>query len=128
MDTTEQYVKMCTKAVEVQKDRSFIYGDLWSDDGCRVLLVTRRHFPVANCIWLPRQDQLQAMMGDTIDADRNVSFALIVDFYDWVQRADYMAGEQEWHHWSMEQLWLAFVMFTLYHKKVWDGENWVKES
>ena len=60
-------------------------------------------------VWLPRQDQLQEMLGMGLDWQvRNV-----VSFYH-----DVMDDNAK----SWEQLWLAFVMHE--KGKHWDGEQW----
>jgi len=56
-----------------------------------------------------RQDQLQEMVGNYLDC---VKMLNRYQFYNAVE--------------SMEQLWLAFVMLTLYHKKWYNGE-WRRE-
>jgi len=64
-------------------------------------------------VWLPRQDQLQEMIK-SISA-----FGRLKRFYRFVY-----FEENRRHEWSMEQLWLAFVMKEKY-EKVWDGTEWV---
>jgi len=78
-------------------------------------------------VWLPRQDQLQEMVGD---------YGLIYCFlYAYFRET---SGENNWSnkscsnadtYWqqfgSMEQLWLAFVMRERFGK-VWNGEEWLK--
>jgi len=67
-------------------------------------------------IWLPRQDQIQEMMFGDFD------------------NPIYISGQfQKFHeHWlwldftSMEQLWLAFMMWEK-HGKIWEKEKWVKK-
>jgi len=64
-------------------------------------------------IFLPRQDQLQEMIGGT-------SYFLITKMYHKCQRiSEHICPYKS----SMEQLWLAFVMKEK-HNKVWDGEDW----
>jgi len=91
-------------------------------------------------IWLPRQDQLQAI----IDKDW---FRKEVSFYDFAFivankicvncfNANRFAGGEQFYEecidiiqkkWkSMEQLWLAFVMKEKYGK-TWSGKDWVKQ-
>jgi len=73
-----------------------------------------RWYRIEDCIWLPRQDQLQEMVEGTIYEKLGKLYREIVamDFYP----CD-----------SAEQLWLAFVMREKYGK-VWDGEKWVNED
>ena len=141
MDTTKTYTKMCEKSEEIQKlfnpdnrfnflwdyslrERCQIYYrysgyktfDIWSagyagkhvwetDDGYEW-----------TCIWLPRQDQLQEMLAAPL-----MPIHLIHRLNEWWQGLGYWLDKTEW---SMEQLWLAFVMKEKYNK-VWSGEVWV---
>lgn len=66
---------------------------------------------------LERQDQLQEMVRRRGDDGVDLHAKLASFVYDW---------SQNYGGWSMEQLWLAFVMKG--NNKVWDGENWIKEK
>ena len=153
MDTTEQYIKMCEKAEEIQllrreerhKDTGkWQEGDFWRtvfrfDKGAYV--VSRPsdawadepfylHHPPES-IWLPRQDQLQEMASATNLQDL---FELFLNFYS--EYKDHPNLDEDGGYWemfeygkhftSMEQLWLAFVMSVKYGK-IWDGEKWQTE-
>jgi len=113
------YIKMCKKAEEIQGLRPFgkawVEGDGFITTGkLTKFRVARRH---KNDIWLPRQDQLQAMVGDFDDC-----LALTHDF----QCPECNAFDDRFFVFtSMEQLWLAFVMKA--KGKVWNGEDWVNE-
>ena len=65
-------------------------------------------------LWLPRQEDLQEMIGEEYAINLLYSFHR---FYN--VKTDYPPS----HLMSMEQLWLAFAMNTL-HSKQWDGEEW----
>ena len=69
-------------------------------------------------IWLPRQDQLQGMVVDGYEA-----CGLLFNFYHWFEdnKHDFITPYLDY---SMEQLWLAFVMKEKYNK-VWNGEEWI---
>ena len=67
--------------------------------------------------WLPRQDQLQGMVGN------HTWYGLILKLNQFVEEVDFSQEANEFR--SMEQLWLAFVMKELYSKH-WNGEDWVK--
>jgi hypothetical protein len=134
MDTTEQNIKMCEKADNIQKlwlpriGDCFVYKVpmentyelhwLGGENTNKILLKKHKlHGPLimghqANrCIWLPRQDQLQEMISD----DWRKFFSDFMWFYQ---------DENTDTYYSMEQLWLAFVM-SKRHSKIWDGNNWV---
>jgi len=101
MDTGETYIKQCARAEEIQKLQTFTQ------------------------VWLPRQDQLQAMVLPLKDDDLgelHFDFNLFVEIDCISKLGDYRLREYK----SYEQLWLAFVMKELYHKK-WDSEkeDWI---
>ena len=69
--------------------------------------------------WLPRQDQLQGMVGN------HTWYGLILKLNQFVEEVDFSQEANEFR--SMEQLWLAFVMKEKYNK-VWNGDDWIKVS
>jgi len=132
MDTTEQYIKMCEQAWEIQEQNKFAYwgdGDTYySPRAQRVFMFTmglgdvaKSHLPGE--VWLPRQDQLQNMMRTKYDLPN-----ICVEFYCFISGRVPLTNEifanPIWETFtSMEQLWLAFVMQEKYGK-VWGGESW----
>jgi len=66
-------------------------------------------------VWLPRQDQIQAMFNEK-------PFVLSKRFDE--EMENYITGNPD--NWSFEMLWLAFYMWKR-HKKIWDGEKWVNK-
>ena len=135
MDTSETYIKMCEKAEEIQ-NHSFDEGDYhgllqngyWSAHNYCV----EDGFVGVNPLkvfWLPRQDQLQEMVGDLARKDWGANefeaevqfFAIEVIFSNDSGIFGLHTGYEQFQSW--EQLWLAFVMKEKYGK-VWTGEEW----
>jgi len=113
MDTTKKNILMCEKAVEVQKLRP----RPGSDD------IPNIHVSGTPNIWLPRQDQLQGMV---IDLPRIKNFnGLLPEIYQFACNTTIAIKNNVNPDWSMEQLWLAFVMKEKF-KKIWDGKDWIK--
>ncbi len=123
MDTSKTYIKMCEKAVKIQKEWKPQLCD-WAYDE-----VEQMNYPITlvmfikvwpeyykNHVWLPRQDQLQAMVFSVSPPTALDIFHLLA----FMQFAHSAMDEVD----SMEQLWLAFVMKEKYNK-TWDGEEWV---
>ena len=125
MDRTPIYIKQCEKAVEIQ--------DSWKPKNLDIFVTKQSHTqPVyprdylwdteririmkKEFIWLPRQDQLQGMVGWT-------SYAKVTHLYGFINRNP-SHGDVNARLCSMEQLWLAFVMKEKYNK-IWNGEDWV---
>lgn len=128
MDTSETYIKMCKKAEKIQ-GHSPGAGDYYiSGYGDLVILPMEKHikgFCTYEClyligeedeVWLPRQDQLQEMLGKPLPE-------LSAEFNAW-ESSPYFLNRRSWVFSSMEQLWLAFVMLERFGK-IWDGEDWV---
>ena len=119
MDTTKQYILMCEKAEEIQKlAKDWFFGKDNSHDYYRFTQDKKRigiQKGINIQIWLPRQDQLQ----EIYDNGQNFTHQNLEHFYRW-----YKSGIGKFF--SMEQLWLAFVMWGLY-KKEWTGKEWTTE-
>ena len=146
MDTSKQYVEMCSKAKEIQdlqpviKDTwddedyrytSFYYfpnehdtengGSIrifkWDNDECHPI-IGDYHDNAEGCIWLPRQDQLQNMIEGNLNH-------LILSFQDFYMENCVFDQKFDADKISMEQLWLAFVMKEKY-SKIWNGTDWIE--
>lgn len=132
MDTSATYIKMCrTPEIQAPPPR---FGDLWAYVGAMPGYKWGMQTPQLEWIrdnedaepdfyyddtiervWLPRQDQLQAMVKSV------TSWSLLWHFTDWAKvtgMKGYLPEET-----SMEQLWLAFVMSQ--KGKTWNGEEWL---
>jgi len=126
------YIKMCEKAAEIQELRPIgqdwelgdfcyykakygkVFGVTGSSNGYDVYIIEHE----SGEIFLPRQDQLQAMIelkGHKLTQD------LFRIFTNWIYTHNY-----KWNlfYGSPEQLWLAFVMNEKY-SKTWNGEDWI---
>ena len=157
MDTSRQYVKM-SDCPEIQEGHKWEYGDwLIAEHGLFQIGTATFRYDISNSnappirstspqatiqsndvegsiftgklIWLPLQHQLQEMVAKTktycawlLDIERDFHKFANGKFEVYgVEHMPICAVE------SMEQLWLAFVMHEKY-QKVWNGEDWVKES
>ena len=119
---------MCEKAVEIQEKWKVEEGDFCTerdfqcrtpvgciDDGQAVWSNNQDELADwhRDCIWLPRQDQLQEMWKP-----EGIFMQKCGTLIFWLEQQDLLM-----HKWSGEQLWLAFVMKELYSKQ-WNGEDW----
>ena len=110
MDTSEAYIKMCD-CPEIQKTP---FATTVSKDWTAWLN--------GQPVWLPRQDQLQKMVGDSpYYSIKNAMWSVLDDFRNFAFATNF----KEYIPLTMEQLWLAFVMKVEF-SKVWDGEKWIK--
>ena len=104
---------MCKEATEIQEQ--------WQideqHDFYKIVDTDKEHGGLL--IWLPRQDQLQDMIGPYI-----VAYTL---FGIWKKKPQYHVGKKPFYPFniftSLEQCWLAFVMRERYSKK-WTGKTW----
>lgn len=131
MDTSKEYIKMCEKTEEIQRERQW-QEDQWKEGDCFTTSTGIIGFHCEGCaieygqrddnIWLPRQDQLQEMVHILTPTDLNylVSKDNLFD-------GDFCGGRWIDAYYlkftSLEQLWLAFVMKEKYNK-IWNGEIW----
>ena len=143
MDTSEQYIKMCEKAEEIQgvakRGDDWHPHDYWyfpagskneygysseaeiavigdAEDCGHCLSYYCDQLPDA--IWLPRQDQLQEMIYPHEGRDYSPLFELDSWHEKIFRNKKYFDGFA-----SYEQIWLAYVMFEKYGK-VWNGGTW----
>jgi hypothetical protein len=161
MDTSETYIKMCEKATEIQKLAFRIGGRFEDYPNEDILIDFTGSFYFANnatlqttkspewdgaLIWLPRQDQLQEMVGLN---QHNVDYMFpklsgfhFRNMYEAIEnknladdKGDKLINDNQrkmarhFRHLftSMEQLWLAFVMSEKFGK-IWNGEEWVAQK
>lgn len=128
MDTSSDYIRMCEKATEIQELAQYPFeevreGEEWVwrfESTCD--LSEQWPYGYTPHVWLPRQDQLQEMLtGHPLEViERFHTFVMWDDSLE-DMREDLLPT-------SLEQLWLAFIMFEKYGKR-WDSEKeeWVKE-
>jgi len=128
MDTSETFIKQCEKAEEIQgawKHSKRNSGDWYHHRRMgRAYVVSELDQEDIDCLWLPRQDQLQEIYRQY---DKTVSIwgmvSRLKDFIYGVDDNDFTREAELFT--SMEQLWLAFVMKEKY-QKTWDGNDWIK--
>lgn len=146
MDISENYIKMCKKAIQIQDLWEYKQGDWFVDKdfykyGVNVLENDIRDDSSGDyfysktelikslkdndSIWLPRQDQLQEMIKG--EKHMHLLFTEIaayfhgsIDPFMQVGRDNYTVDSDN----SAEQMWLGFVMAKKYQKQ-WDGEDWI---
>jgi hypothetical protein len=127
MDTSKEYIKMCS-CPEIQGEWLLSDGDVIAQKRISEKTFVVNFYPANHIIvgfehiWLPRQDQLQEMVG-------GYKFGF-VDWREWITNIypsfrSYKNPFTELSFSSFEQLWLAFVMKEKYNK-VWSGSEWVK--
>lgn len=133
---SDNYIKMAEKAVEVQaawsaskrlKEGSLDgcdEGDYFLDKGYKKVYFYGQVSSGTYCvdplpIWLPRQDQLQEMITPDLYGWESIDSKDRLDFF-----YGYIDGQGD-PEYSMEELWLAFVMKEKYGKS-WNGEDWIE--
>jgi len=150
VDVSQEYIKMCEKAEEIQNGKQeWSSGDIWYTEEPNGTEFPQIHIlggspehgihicPVCwqlregtwnQGIWLPRQDQLQEMLYSPqpqgYGYDKLVSLKLLEWATEYNKHYD-CVGYKEYPNSfkSMEQLWLAFVMRERFGK-AWSGTKW----
>jgi len=151
MDATNRYAMMCQQAEEIQslwrpKQCDFIINFTDLEEGlsfCRsaesVIQVVNMYYDeqdgdnyLQECedlkeqaLWLPRQDQLQKIIEpDNANVHSVMLKVMETQYHDSSKKTLVSAPEL---FYSMEQLWLAYIMREKYNK-VWNEEEWVTEE
>ncbi len=121
---TDNYIKMCEQAEEIQKAwKKKRYDYAYCEETKLVKLCCDISFweTRIDLIWLPILEQLIEMINAYSNYER------VNRFYDFVHLDADEYGYNEWcefvNNSSMNELWLAFVMHEKYHK-IWTGEKW----
>lgn len=129
MDTSKEYIKMCEEAKEIQKLWGELTGDFCycKDTKYRIVNIVNNPPPrieITSHLWLPRQDQLQEMVGATYPASNVLAEFLELGF---VYSGVFVAKDPISSCDSLEKAWLVFVMQKKYNKEWdYDSEEWVK--
>jgi len=137
MDTTNEYIKMCKEAKDIQDKWEHDEGDFYAagEHTCKdftypelvngiigdenpfnhkCACCERNYY--AEIWWLPRQDQLQDMLSVVCIRKWAVYYERFINVY---------MKDPDCAFRSTEQAGLGFVMEDIYGK-VWNGETWVK--
>lgn len=114
---------MCSKATEIQESWKSNQGDFISSKVYKKVMVavTDYEWDKEDGIWLPRQDQLQDMARNVVCYDKTF-YSLLMIFSNVV---DNDVDDIYKNHYSMERLWLGFVMSKIFMKE-WNGSEWIK--
>jgi hypothetical protein len=129
VDISEKYIRMCSLAKEIQHKWSYENGDYVYDtiDGDAGVWYWHHTKDVGECIWLPKQDQLQELCINFYVRIMAVSeydaFVRLLESYSSWLRDVHSGGYQDVD--TFEQLMLSFAMGIMYDRK-WNRENWVK--
>lgn len=126
----DNYTRMCQQAKWLQDGWKPKVGDL-TNEGIIIETFYFDNYKIdngkkkwsiykENLIFLPSQRQLQDMLPKGI---------LSISAIDFCYSRISAAGTKEYYYYhqfrTMEQLWLAFVMWEL-RSKTWNGEKWIK--
>jgi hypothetical protein len=119
------YIKMCEKAVEIQKlapcwfeEREYFYCNIHKCHllhGGECLESDGSECDQDNYTWLPHQYQLQPIVKHLYES----SFGILDRFVEYCANLE----NDIIRSYYMEQLWLVFVMKEKYGK-VWTGKDW----
>jgi len=134
----ETFIKMCRKAVEIQKQWKQniydIFGWAGGDGNYHFIRVTPTVLDnftmdpdLTSYFWIPRQDDLQLIYKELKELSFDCCYK---QFKKWdafrYQQEEFEHGRYSFNifetgDWNV--LWLCFVMETCYNKQ-WNGETW----
>jgi len=129
MDTSSEYLKMCETASEITNTWHYTFGDFYvslaggiSSEAQAIvsdLELHRSYMQQIKAVWLPRQDQLQALILDQYATP----WDLVIEFANTLMsdKASYFDKFP-----SMEQIWFAYIMDKKFNKK-WTGKDWLQQ-
>lgn len=130
----ELYIRMCQQAKEIRDTRKPKWANLKpgfedfevvnDNEGNRWYIETTSMEGYVLYTWLPRIEDLQ----EIIKTERNITgeVSILIMFCDYMKRdfkAGFTKGIKSIIVNSMIELWLCFVMETVYHKR-WNGTTW----
>ena len=148
MDFSNRYAMMCQKAKELQAlwspnpcdffiDHADSEGgfsfcspvanivqvvDLFSGAPESEQFQQEREYLKNKCLWLPRQDQLQFIIERDESKVHSIVSKVVESRYYEPAKGDHVDAPRIFY--SMEQLWLGYVMKEKY-SKTWNEEDWV---
>jgi len=132
---TDNYIKMCEQAEEIQKawkpkdwDRFIFKNDKSVGVGSGHI----KSYMKIWYIWLPTQEQLQEMILTKNILENtwalgwlmNNVYCFMENKYEYVELPEHYAFKI---FTAMNELWLAFVMYRKYNK-IWTGEKWIQKN
>lgn len=129
MDTSEEYVRMCEEACDIQEGHVWVEGDfVWRgcDEGYeKSFMIHHSNDAYDGDVWLPRQDQLQDMIEQPSSFAK---MAVMIEETCEVAGLGHIMIKPRYYicSGSMERLWLGYVMKKR-HGKVWTGREWSRE-
>jgi hypothetical protein len=127
MDTSSEYITMCEKATEIMNKWHYKFGDFYVSLVAGIpseaqtivsdLELHSSYMHQIKAVWLPRQDQLQALILDQYATP----WDLVIEFANTLMsdKASYFDRFP-----SMEQIWIAYIMDKKFNKK-WTGTDWL---
>ena len=120
MDTSKEYILMCRKAGEIQHEELHTRDFAVNKKGKMIFIHSHlTSLTLDEATWLPRQDQLQEIFDGYFGSP-----ARTIHFFDQYIKIQSISTQRNY---SMEQLWLAFVMSEKFSKR-WTGTDWVKKD
>ena len=122
MDTSKEYINMCEKAKEIQRQHDFsgAPGFVGLNYGvCNAYYGFKIDYNTISHVWLPYQDQLQDIVNYSIAS-------LVYSISDFISENGWLRDSIDYIR-TMEQLWLAFVMKEKYNK-IWNGKEWIEND
>jgi len=134
---TENYIKMCEQAEEIQKLCQYGQGDWFINVAHEFEVIPdwatehmKEWYKYYYHKWLPTQEQLQEMLTMDTNYAKEYNkktgaifcgFYIFLDMMDWVR--NWLEKPTKINCNSLNEMWLSYVMYKKYNK-FWTGEKW----
>lgn len=145
MDTSNKYIKMCQKAIEIQDNwkPNIFYDYIARKENNKVGVLGINHSShytfntievnLKDVIWIPHQDQIQEIFFNTFcNGFHKTGYKRIIVwvrettyFYEQLSKGSISSKYYIENPDSIEQFYLQFIMYTLY-SKIWRKDSWFK--
>lgn len=118
MRVTDEYVRQCEKAKEIQTMWKPQAGDWVYSYGSRSVERIFGEIGIRYTkVWLPGQEELQGLL------QHETPLIMLQAFNDWLYTDSGYGSVNGARFHSMNEFWLAFTMWERF-SKVWDGRDW----
>ena len=123
---TDNYIKMCEQAEEIQKEWEQTVGDIFiyqKDIKSKCYFYITEHRKYINAIWLPTQEQLVKIHFDWY-LQRYKGKMSISEYFLYLHEFALIAEESEYKYYTPKEMMMGYLYQEKYSKE-WTGKKWI---
>ena len=134
---TDNYIKMCEQAEEIQRECHFYKGDWFYCQDERYEVLDDGIYGKNTAIefkkdkaWIPALEQLFEIILDLRNKDARIKakeYEIMADFIDWMLNTDIDQYKDFNLDFSDTKSCILIYLMERFYNKVWTGEKWEKE-